>query len=83
MSYIYIYMVCRIYHIYHIHIHVYIHIHIHIPYTIHSIVFFYISMPLLESMLLSVFANPSRNWTFQRFAMVAAKERTQRNKLKI
>ena len=25
-------------------------------------------MPLLESMLLSVFANPCRNWTFQRFA---------------
>ena len=28
-------------------------------------------MPLLESMLLSVFANPSQNWTFQRFTRVA------------
>ena len=28
-------------------------------------------MPLLESMLLSFIANPSRNWTFQRFASVA------------
>ena len=37
---------------------------------------------LLESMLLSVIANPSRNWTFQRFAMVAEKERTQRKKKK-
>ena len=42
-----------------------------------------ISMPLLESMLLSFIANPSRNWTFQRIARVAEKERTQRNKLKI
>ena len=42
-----------------------------------------ISMPLLESMLLSFIANPSRNWTFQRFARVAEKERTQRNKLRI
>ena len=28
-------------------------------------------------------ANPSRNWTFLRFARVAEEERTQRNKLKI
>ena len=49
-----------------------------------SIVFFLDSCkPLLESMLLSVFANPSRNWTFQRFARVSEKERTQRKKLKI
>ena len=40
-------------------------------------------MPLLESMLLSFIANHSRNWTFQRFARVAEKERTQRNKIKI
>ena len=45
--------------------------------------FLYICMPLFESTLLSFFANPSRSWTFQRFAMVAEKERTQRNKLKI
>ena len=40
-------------------------------------------MPLLESMLLSFIANRSRNWTFQRYASVAEKERTQQNKLKI
>ena len=34
-------------------------------------------------MFLSFIAKPSRNWTFQRFARVAEKERTQRNKLKI
>ena len=49
--------------------------HIYIYYS-----FWDICMPLLESMLLSVFANPSRNWAFQRFARVAEKERTQRNK---
>ena len=37
-------------------------------------------MSLLESMLLSFIANPSQNWTFQRFASVAEKERTQRKK---
>ena len=33
-------------------------------------------MPLLESMLLSAFANPSQNLTFQRSTRVAEKEGT-------
>ena len=41
---------------------------------IYIVFFLDICMPLLESMLLSVFANPSQNWTFQRFARVAEKE---------
>ena len=35
-------------------------------------------LSFFESTLLN-YANPSRNWTFQRFARVAEKERTQRN----
>ena len=46
---------------------------------IYSIVIFYICMSLFESTLLSFFANPSQNWTFQFFTRVAEKERTQLN----
>ena len=42
--------------------------------SIFSIVIFHICMSVFDSTLLS-FANPSRNWTFQRFARVAEKER--------
>ena len=56
---------------------------VHSWFYLFSIVFFYICMPLIESKLLSFIANSSRNWTFQRFARVAEKERTQRNKIKI
>ena len=39
-------------------------------------------MPLILINVVEFIANPGRNWTFQRFARVAEKERTQRNKLK-
>ena len=55
---------------------------VHISFNLFSIVFLDICLPLLESMFLSFFAKPSRNWTFQRFARAAEKERTQRNKKK-
>ena len=50
---------------------------------VHSIVILHICMSLFESTLLIFVlfvANPRRNWTFERFARVVEKERTQRNK---
>ena len=51
--------------------------------SIISIVIFYFckSFIIIFITLLNV-ANPCHNWTFLRFARVAEKERTQRNKIK-
>ena len=50
---------------------------------IYSIVFLGRWYAVIRINVVEFIANPSRNWTFQRFARVAEKERTQRNKLKI
>ena len=42
----------------------------------------YVLVEMWPPWRLFVVTNPSRNWTIQRFATVAEKERTQLNKLK-
>ena len=46
----------------------------------YSIVFLGYSYAVIRINVVELIANPSRNWTFQRFARVAEKEITQRNK---
>ena len=60
--------------------HIYIYIYIYIYVDIYSIVLCGYSHAVIRFNVAVFIANPSRNWTFQRFASVAEKERTQRNK---
>ena len=60
-------------------VHVYVCIYIYI----YIIVFFGCWYAVIRIKVVEFIAKPSRNWTFQHFARLAEKERTQRNKLKI
>ena len=71
----YIYMYCIVLYCMYVLWYTYIYINIYIY------IYIYSNMNS-ESKLLNC-ANPRRNWAFQRFARVAEKERTQRNKMKI
>ena len=50
---------------------------------IYSILFGYLYSVIRINVVECFFANPSQNWTIQRFARVAEKERTQQKKYKI
>ena len=61
-------------------IYMYIYIYTYLYIYIYSIVFCGYYYSVIRINVVEFIANPSRNWTFQRFARVAEKERTQRNK---
>ena len=50
-----------------------------ILFLLYSILFGYLYAVIRINVVECFFDNPSRNWTFQRFARVAEKERTQKN----
>ena len=73
--YTYIYIILYIYILYLYYVYIY-----YIYVDIYSIVLCGYLHAVIRFNVAVFIANPSRNWTFLRFASVAEKERTQRNK---